>query len=80
MDPLFYRQNYLVFDLYQTLLADWVHKYQHLVCLHLPLQLKGLMPKFAVAVDLPTPPFPEAIAMIFFTFGKVSTPVCTLCD
>ena len=36
--------------------------------------------KFAVTVDLPTPPFPEAIAMIFFTFGKVSTPVCTLCD
>ena len=36
--------------------------------------------KFAVAVDLPTPPLPEAIAMIFFTLGKVCIPVWTLCD
>ena len=36
--------------------------------------------KFAVTVDLPTPPLPDAIAMIFFTLGRVCTQVCTLCD
>ena len=36
--------------------------------------------KFAVVVDLPTPPLPDAIAIIFFTLAKVCTPVCTLCD
>ena len=32
--------------------------------------------RFAVSVDLPTPPFPEAMAMIFFTSGKTFLRAC----
>lgn len=35
--------------------------------------------RLAVVVDLPTPPLPEATAMIFFTPLMVATPGCTLC-
>ena len=35
--------------------------------------------RLAVVVDLPTPPLPEATAMIFFTPLMVATPCCTLC-
>ena len=35
--------------------------------------------KLAVVVDLPTPPLPDATAMMFFTPLIVGMPFCTLC-
>ena len=35
--------------------------------------------KLTDVVDLPTPPLPEATAMMFFTFGSRVTPCCALC-
>ena len=34
--------------------------------------------RLALVVDLPTPPLPEATAMMFFTPAMVATPGCTL--
>ena len=36
--------------------------------------------RFTAVVDLPTPPLPEATAMMFFTSGISLTPRCTLCE
>jgi len=35
--------------------------------------------RLTAVVLLPTPPLPEATAMMFFTFGMTCTPRCTAC-
>ena len=36
--------------------------------------------RLTAVVDLPTPPLPDATAMMFFTFGITFRPRCTACD
>jgi hypothetical protein len=36
--------------------------------------------RLTAVVDLPTPPLPEATAMMFFTFGITFRPRCTVCE
>jgi hypothetical protein len=49
-------------------LASKAHKYQHLYLLKKPI-LASVTAKFAVTVDFPTPPLPEATPIIFFIPG-----------